>query len=131
MSADAPAVDYLDMHISLTREHYWGVDIFDKRRQAKFAHLHLLKYPPIDSVLGASAKYGVLTSQFHRFKRLCTQSGNFISELALLVSTLVAKGYSPTRLLTRLRALLHAHEGMFGTSSGALFTSVRRQVLLA
>jgi hypothetical protein len=130
LSADAPAVDYLDMHISLTSKQYWGVDIFDKRRQAKFAHLHLLKYPPIDSVLGASAKYGVLTSQFHRFRRLCTQMGNFVSELTLLLTTLVDKGYSRTRLLSRLRALLYAAEGLFGVGSGALFTAVRRQVLL-
>jgi hypothetical protein len=129
LSADDVSVDFLDMHIHLTSDLHWAVSIYDKRRLPQFAPLHLIKYPHIASALGDSAKYGVLTSQFHRFRRLCTEVSNFISEVALLVRTLAGKGYCLRRLLSRLQALLHAHRGQFGTGAGALYTDIRRQVL--
>jgi hypothetical protein len=129
LSADDVRVDFLDMHIHLTSDSHWAVSIYDKRRLPQFAHLHLIKYPHINSALGESAKYGVLTSQFHRYRRLCTEVGNFTSEVALLVRTLSGKGYCLRRLLSRLKALLHAYRGQFGAGAGALYTDIRRQVL--
>lgn len=130
LSADDVKVDFLDMHIHLTPDLHWAVSIYDKRRLPKFAHLHLIKYPHINSALGDSAKYGVLVSQFHRFRRLCSEVSNFISEVALLVRTLAGKGYNLRLLLSRLHALLHAYGGQYGTSAGALYTDIRRQVLV-
>jgi hypothetical protein len=83
--ADAgPSVDFLDMHIfqdTTTPSKPFVTSLYDKRRENKFRPLHLVRFPHIKSLISDSARYGIVTSQFHRFRRIITRP-HFIREMA-------------------------------------------------
>ena len=49
---------------------------------------------------------GILTSQFIRFSRIILRRSDFVWQMALLISSLVAKGYSAARLCRMTRRLI-------------------------
>ncbi|KAK9807850.1 hypothetical protein WJX72_011274 [[Myrmecia] bisecta] len=67
--------------------------LFDKRRQAAFAAIPLVRLPHITSMLSSNCKYDILRSQFVRYGRIIMAISNFLDEVALLMTEMVHKGY--------------------------------------
>lgn len=89
------SIDYMDMTILPVVGHSQRVTtiLYDKRKHGKLASLFIVKYPHISSNISDSAKYGIITSQFHRYRRLIMLRDNFTFRMAALIDTMRHKGY--------------------------------------
>ena len=77
------------------------------------------RYPDVDSDLIASSKYGIVISQFHRYKCIITVFENFVAEMALLLHNLAkVKGYSAVKLLRIMPACCCSAGNLYGQLSG-------------
>jgi hypothetical protein len=128
---------YMDVHIcpcthTLSHRTVAGsltTKLYDKRRQPHFQHVRIVRFPHFTSLLSRRCKYGVLTSQFHRYTRIILDKNNFTEELARLVHDLVDKGYSPEVLHRHLRSLLRRYPELFDCYGPKhLFHEVQRQL---
>jgi hypothetical protein len=80
-------------------------DVFDKRREFPFT---VCRYPHKSSLIPAYIAYGVFTGLLHRYYRICTQFEHFCWNAALLSRTLIAQGWSSSRLRTIFRKFLQS-----------------------
>lgn len=55
--------------------------------------------------LTAASKYGVITSQFHRFRRNNTDYADFCREMGILLHAAEGRGYDIRRCCTRLHRM--------------------------
>ena len=127
LTASIPArtTDFLDMHIITLTSNFLTSELYDKRRELKFAHIALIRFPHISSNLSMRCKYNCLVGEFHRFRRIILSRGNFTFELARVLVQLHRRGYDLHRLLYKTSALLHSHPHLFATTPAALLRSVR------
>jgi hypothetical protein len=58
--------------------------LYNKRRGPAYANIKYSRFPDIDSDLRLQSKLGILSSQFHRYRRMITNLPNFVAETALL-----------------------------------------------
>ena len=93
-------VHFLDVRIEKIGRK-WTTSIYDKREWAPLNRVQNNKFPDIDSFLSISAKYGILTSQFHRFSRICTRRKDFVFRARKLIRHLKNKGYQQRVLFAR------------------------------
>ena len=71
------SVHFLD--VLIYRHNYtWYTKIFDKREVPPLNRVSDGKYPCMDSFLSDNSKYSVLTSQLHRYSRICIRRKDFI-----------------------------------------------------
>ena len=91
------AVNYLDLTIWIERGQHGGVEwhskLYDKKAGLIAAGLKLNKFPHPDSVLSKRCKYGVITSQLHRYNVACTKDSDFLKPALDLYTAYVKKGY--------------------------------------
>ena len=66
---------------------------YDKRLDDKFTGIQVIRYPHIESFLSNSAKYGIVTSQMHRFARRCSLRSDFVYNVSLVIHRMTLKGY--------------------------------------
>ena len=108
------SIDYMDVTILPITGHSQRVTtiLYDKREHKPLASLFIVRYPHMSSNISDSAKYGIITSQFHRYRRIIMLRDNFIFRMAHLINTMCCKGYDLDRMLkmassvwTRLPAL--------------------------
>ena len=97
---DEGNVNYLDMTIwceaSKERDKIqWHSKLYDKKVGLIAAGLRLNKFPHPESCLSSRCKYGVITSQLHRYNVACTQTEHFLEPALDLYITYVEKGYKP------------------------------------
>lgn len=108
-----PQVDFLDLSVFPAPEPSFLIPagalttrLFDKRTSKAYSRVKIVRFPHITSMLSRRASYGILTSQFIRFSRIILRRRDFILQMALLISALIAKGYSAARLCRMTRRLI-------------------------
>jgi hypothetical protein len=57
-----------------------------------------IRYPSIESVLADKSKYGIVTSQMHRFSRRCSHKSEFVYNTALVLHRMLEKGYRSSKI---------------------------------
>jgi hypothetical protein len=103
-------------------------DIFDKRSQAEYAGIEMIKMPHVHSNISMTAKLGV-NSQFYRFLRLCSCKKFFVFQMVSLIVFLKAKGYPLQVLLKRTRGLVLKEKFLFGISAFSIFRMILLRVM--
>ena len=113
------AVNYLDLTIWVKRGRHnveWHSKLYDKKAGLIAAGLKLNKFPHPDSVLSTKCKYGVITSQLHRYNVACTKDGDFLKPALDLYAAYVKKGYQMqlinkyfSRFLLRHKPRVHSN----------------------
>ena len=87
------SVNYLDMTI-FHDAGIWQSKLYDKRKQLKLQGLKINKFPDPDSKITTRSKYGIITSQLHRFTVTCTRTSYFTAAATELYGEFIEKGYS-------------------------------------
>ena len=85
-------IHYLDMTI-FHKYGLWQSKLYDKRVDLQQKGLKINRFPDHQSKLTDRCKYGVITSQLHRYAVACTRSGDFITAAAALYGAFVKKQY--------------------------------------
>ena len=88
-------INYLDMRIKYgTDTSAWSSRLYDKKEAMILKGLKLNKFPHPESLLSSRCKYGVITSQLHRFNVACSSLQAFLEPATKLYSTYLSKGYA-------------------------------------
>ena len=101
-------VPYMDALIRQNSKRGLIVSIYDKRLDAKYAAINVIRYPDYRSVLARKCKTGIVTSQLHRFARLCTLTPDIAFNAALVLHRMLQKGYPEPTLWQKVRSFLVA-----------------------
>ena len=99
--------------------------LYDKRKHPPLSQVFIIKYPHMSSKISNTAKYGIVTSQFHRLRRIILQRSNFVDNMADILHTLTNKGYNTEDMLGRVRFLCWQHPELFGILADDLVTQIR------
>ena len=83
---------YLDLLLSIGERGSFTSTIYQKRDDMPVFHDYR-RFPHIDSLLSERAKYGVFTSQLHRFASLCSSTLAFSSNVLRLLGEMLRHGY--------------------------------------
>ena len=110
------AVNYLDMTIRWDgKEKKWHSKLYDKKEELVAKGLKINKFPHPESILSPNCKYGVITSQLHRFNVACTRNQDFIPAARKLHTVYIEKGYESAKVNKYFNRFLlrhaHAREG--------------------
>jgi len=119
--------NFLDLTVSQSPQGL-SCDIFDKRSQAEYAGIEMIKMPHVHSNISMTAKLGV-NSQFYRFLRLCSCKKFFVFQMVSPIVFLKAKGYPLQVLLKRTRGLVLKEKFLFGISAFGIFRMILLQVM--
>ena len=82
-------------------------ELFDKRTVGPFQHMSIIRYPHITTALSSSAKYNVLSTEFHRLIRRISVTPNLLYSLGQLCYNLSKLGYDIAFLMSKLHQLFH------------------------
>ena len=103
-------IDYLDMTIWYDKEQKMMVSkLFDKRVGLAKKGLQMNRFPHVDSCLSAQCKYGIVTSQCHRFMKACSLPKHFLRAAVDLRETFIAKGYQAKPLDKLFKRFIQQH----------------------
>ena len=102
------AVNYLDMNIWSNGKE-WHSKLYDKKVAMVAQGLKLNKFPHPESKLSAQCKYGVITSQCHRYKVACTQQCHFLKHAGELYNMYVEKGYQVQKVNKYFERFMRNH----------------------
>ena len=86
---EGASVNYLDMTIT-QEDGIWHSKLYDKRIELITKGLKTNKFPHPDSKITTRCKYGVITSQLHRFSVACTKTSAAATSLCI---EYMRKGY--------------------------------------
>ena len=87
-------INYLDMTIKCENgTSKWSSRLYDKKEAMIRKGLKLNKFPHPESMLSSRCKYGIITSQLHRFSVACSSLTAFLEPATKLYATYLAKGY--------------------------------------
>ena len=87
-------VNYLDMTIWCNRDKEWHSKLYDKKLNMIAKGLKLNRFPHPGSKLARRCKYGVITSQLHRYNVVCTTNELFLQPALDLYAVYIKKGYN-------------------------------------
>ena len=122
-------VPYMDALIRQNTKRGLIVSIYDKRLDAKYADINVIRYPDADSVLARKCKTGIITSQLHRFARLCSLTPDFTYNTALVLHRMLRKGYPEPTLWQKVRSFLVAQpHPLKGVSTAEWMKRVKKQL---
>jgi hypothetical protein len=123
-------VPYMDIALRFSRRRGLYTAIYDKRLDVKYSDIKVIRYPDSVSFLSSEAKYGIVTSQMHRFSRRCTRVVDFCYNVGLVLYRMEQKGYRNTSCYSRVRTFLRRNPQLYGGGrSIARWTClIRRQV---
>ena len=79
----------------------------------------------MSSKISNTAKYGIVTSQFHSLRRIILQRSNFVDNMVDILYTLTNKGYNTEDMLGRVRFLCWQHSALFDILADDLVTQIR------
>ena len=93
--ASGQEINYLDMSIKHNNDtSKWSSKLYDKREAMVAKGLKLNKFPHPESMLTSRCKYGVITSQLHRYNVACSSKQAFMASAVKLYSDYLDNGYS-------------------------------------
>ena len=103
-------INYLDMSIKHNNDtSKWSFKLCDKREAMVAKGLKLNKFPHRESMLTSRCKYGVITSQLHRYNVACTSQQAFMVSPVKLYSDHLDKGYSQWRTSRYFSSFMRQH----------------------
>ena len=114
LTARGHTVPYMDVTVGLQAipaspymmaDYY--TELFDKRTVGPFQHMSIIRYPHITTALSSSAKYNVLSTEFHRLIRRISVTPNLLYSLGQLCYNLSKLGYDIAFLMSKLHQLFH------------------------
>ncbi|KAL3158847.1 hypothetical protein ABBQ32_011568 [Trebouxia sp. C0010 RCD-2024] len=124
-SSSAP---YMDIFITPTpnrqHQHRLTTMLYDKREHPPLSTLFIIRFPHISSNISDTAKYNIITSQFHRYRRIILWRKDFVYRLAALLRDLSSKQYDMERMQQQIRRLGHKHPCLYGDCTYTLITEV-------
>ena len=108
---EGETVNYLDMTIWHTKGNNlrWHSKLYDKKMGLITKGLKLNKFPDPSSKLSTRCKYGVITSQLHRYKVANTRRQDFISAAVGLYTAYVDKGYQVRKIDHYFERFIRSH----------------------
>lgn len=119
---------YMDIFITPTpnqqHQHRLTTMLYDKREHPPLSALFIIKFPHISSSISDTAKYNIITSQFHRYRRIILWRKDFVYRLAALLRDLGGKQYNKERMKQHIRRLGHKHPGLYGDCTYTLIKEV-------
>ena len=87
----------------------WHSKLFDKKIALVAKGLKLNKFPDPSSKLATRCKYGVITSQLHRYRNACTTLKDFLTPAQQLYELYHRKGYSKTKINQYFKKFMRRH----------------------
>ena len=114
LADSGPRVPYMDVALRFERGRGLYTAIYDKRLDPKYDSVQVLRYPDIDSFVSRQAKYGIVTSQMFRFKRICMRFYDFVYNVGLVVFRMEEKGYSQSLTMDKVFAFLRRYPEIYG-----------------
>ena len=111
------SVPYLDLNICQNARAGLYTSIYDKRLSDKYHNISVIRYPHIDTVLSSKCLSSILTSQLHRFSRLCTRKTDFIYQTALVIHRMLQKAYPHSWIWPKLKCFIHEHPSLYAPPS--------------
>ena len=112
LESEGAKVNYLNMTI-WQQDGTWQSKLYDKRVELQAKGLKLNKFPHPETKITTRCKYGVISSQLHRFKTVCTQTSQFLDAATILYTEYIDKGYDQRLLDKRVNKFLrreHPHD---------------------
>lgn len=107
---DGRLVNYLDMTIWFEcNSRQWHSKLYDKKLDLVAKGLKLNKFPDPASKLSTRCKYGVITSQLHRYNVACTRRCYFLTPAHSLYKTFLQKGYSQPKVNQYFSRFMRRH----------------------
>jgi len=94
---EGASVHYLDMTIR-QEDGIWHSNLYDKRVSLRAQGLKTNKFPHPESKLTTRCKYGVITSQLHRFSVACSKTSYFLEAATALYTEFMNKGYQQKKI---------------------------------
>ena len=98
--------------------------LYDKREHSPLADQFIIKFPHASSNISAAAKYGVITSQYHRFRRIIMLRDDFTNRMAGLVHYMQTKGHDASRMLKQVRGLCTRFIELYGADPRRLVQDI-------
>lgn len=102
--------------------------LYDKCRHEPLSSLFIIKYPHMSSNISDTAKFNIITSQYHRFLSIILSKANFVASMADVIMTLSRKGYPIHELLTRTHFLCWRHPESYSIQADRMITETSRAV---
>ena len=99
---------YLDLQLSIGEHGTFQSTVYQKRDGMPVFHDYR-RFPHIDSLISDRAKYGVFTSQLHRFASLCSTTEAFSWNVLRLLAEMLDHGYRYRTLRLRLSRFRHSY----------------------
>ena len=97
--------------------------------EEKYNIIKLIRYPDIDSRLANESKFGIVTSQLHRFARRCTHVKDFIGNVSLVFYRMAQKHYPRHLIWKPFKRFLRDHPVIYGGKPINFFcTSVQKLI---
>jgi len=125
-SKPSKTVNYLDMAIWHDGKR-WQSKLYDKRIKLQEKGLKLNRFPHPDSKLSSRAKYGIITSQLHRFLTVNTKTKHFLKSAVNLFDTYIKKGYDKKIVARYHSKFLMKHKGkIYGLKHDAVETTYNK-----
>ena len=98
LADDGLNVPYMDIYIRQNARRGLISSIYDKRLDSKYSSINVIRYPHVDSFIADTAKYGIVTSQLHRFASRCVLKQDFVYNVALVIYRMILKGYCTRKI---------------------------------
>ena len=123
-------IDYMDMEICPGfQRHKLTTILYDKREHPPLSPLFIVSLPHASSQIALQAKYGVVTSQLHRYYRIIMFREDFIFRAAALLAILYGKGYDIPRMLDMLCRFCKGQQVGYGLSHQQVVRKVEARLL--
>ena len=102
--------------------------VYDKREHPPMNNVEDKKFPALHSLLADSSKYGIVTSQFHRFFSICSRKQDFIYRCRQLIHYMLqVKGYKYQTLKRYVYGFLSKFKYIYGSKN---ISSLQRQIFI-
>jgi hypothetical protein len=128
--SEGTMVDYLDMTI-WQQDGTWQSKLYDKRVELQAKGLKLNKFPYPETKITTRCKYGVISSQLHRFKTVCTQTSQFLDAATTLYTEYIDKGYDQRLVDKRVYKFLRRERDTLTIKPTAIKYRYQKQQLQA
>ena len=89
--------------------------LYDNREHLPLSRLFIIKYPHASFNISSAAKYGIITSQYHRLRRIVMDCNDFTFRMASIISYMHTKGRDVTHMMSRLHKLCRRFTELYGT----------------
>ena len=113
------SINYMD--VSIQREagsvSQLTTVLYDKREHLPLSRLFIIKNPHASSNISSVAKCGIITSQYHRLRRMIIHMdrNNFTFRMAGIIDYMHSKGHDVTQMMSKLHKLCRRFTELYGT----------------